>query len=136
MGVHAIIVIKNEKNEYLQYFDNRWNSFLFLNCKLLNGENADIVKDVIVDKLNVKKELIKVSLVGNKKHEKVSESDKIQKEYIHYFYKVDLNENLNNEEFEINGIQYKWFSYADLLNDKRIQQVNSDIVQFVKEFDI
>ena len=136
MGVHAIIVIKNEKNEYLQYFDNRWNSFLCLNCKLLNGENADIVKDVIVDKLNVKKELIKVSLVGNKKHEKFSESDKIQKEYIHYFYKVDLNENLNNEEFEINGIQYKWFSYADLLNDKRIQQVNSDIVQFVKEFDI
>ena len=107
-----------------------------MNCKLLNGENADIVKDVIVDKLNVKKELIKVSLVGNKKHEKFSESDKIQKEYIHYFYKVDLNENLNNEEFEINGIQYKWFSYADLLNDKRIQQVNSDIVQFVKEFDI
>ena len=44
-----------KKNEYLQYFDNRWNSFLFLNCKLLNGENADIVKDVIVDKLNVKK---------------------------------------------------------------------------------
>jgi len=136
MGVHAIIVIKNERNEYLQYFDNRWNSFLFLNCKLLDGENADIVKDTIVDKLNVKKELIKVSLVGNKKHEKFSESDKIQKEYIHYFYKVDLNENLNNEEFEINGIQYKWFSYADLLNDKRIQQVNSDIVQFVKEFDI
>ena len=136
MGVHAIIVIKNEKNEYLQYFDNRWNSFLFLNCKLLNGENADIVKDTIVDKLNVKKELIKVSLIGNKKHEKFSESDKIQKEYVHYFYKVDLNEKLNNEEFEINGIQYKWFSYANLLKDKRIQQVNSDIVQFVKEFDI
>jgi len=136
MGVHAIIVIKNERNEYLQYFDNRWNSFLFLNCKLLDGENADIVKDTIVDKLNVKKELIKVSLIGNKKHEKFSESDKIQKEYVHYFYKVDLNEKLNNEEFEINGIQYKWFSYANLLKDKRIQQVNSDIVQFVKEFDI
>ena len=132
MGVHAIIVIKNERNEYLQYFDNRWNSFLFLNCKLLDGENADIVKD----NLNVKKELIKVSLVVNKKHEKFSESDKIQKEYVHYFYKVDLNEKLNNEEFEINGIQYKWFSYANLLKDKRIQQVNSDIVQFVKEFDI
>ena len=91
---------------------------------------------LIVDKLNVKKELIKVSLIGNKKHEKFSESDKIQKEYVHYFYKVDLNEKLNNEEFEINGIQYKWFSYANLLKDKRIQQVNSDIVQFVKEFDI
>ena len=28
MGKHAIIVIKNNNNEYLQYFDQRWNSFL------------------------------------------------------------------------------------------------------------
>ena len=34
MGKHAIIVIKNEKNEYLQYYDKRWNSYLFLNCKM------------------------------------------------------------------------------------------------------
>ena len=27
------MVIKNNKNEYLQYFDNKWNSYLFLNCK-------------------------------------------------------------------------------------------------------
>lgn len=33
MGKHAIMVIKNNKNEYLQYFDNKWNSYLFLNCK-------------------------------------------------------------------------------------------------------
>lgn len=26
MGKHAIIVIKNEKNKYLQYFDKKWNS--------------------------------------------------------------------------------------------------------------
>lgn len=32
--MHAIIIIKNEKGEYLQYYDERWNSYLFLNCKL------------------------------------------------------------------------------------------------------
>ena len=33
MGEHAIIVIKNENSKYLQYFDEGWNSYLFLNCK-------------------------------------------------------------------------------------------------------
>ena len=28
----------------------------------------------------------------------------------------------------------KWFSYSDLMNDERIQKVNSDIIEFVKEF--
>lgn len=136
MGIHSIIVIKNDRNEYLQYFDERWNSYLFLNCKLPNGDDAGIVKEKISDALNIKKELIKVSLVGNKQHEKFSESDKINKEYVHYFYKVDLDEKLEDNEFEVNGIKYKWFSYTDLMKNDRIQQVNSDIVQFVKEFNM
>lgn len=136
MGIHSIIVIKNDRNEYLQYFDERWNSYLFLNCKLPNGDDAGIVKEKIFDALNIKKEFIKVSLIGNKQHEKFSESDKIKKEYVHYFYKVDLDEKLENNEFEVNGIKYKWFSYTDLMKNDRIQQVNSDIVQFVKEFNM
>ena len=44
MGKHAIIVIKNKENEYLQYFDDKWNSYLFLNCKM---ENKDDVKSII-----------------------------------------------------------------------------------------
>ena len=30
----AIIIIKNKNNEYLQYYDERWNSYLFLNCRI------------------------------------------------------------------------------------------------------
>ena len=44
MGKHAIIVIKNKENEYLQYFDDKWNSYLFLNCKM---QNKDDVKSII-----------------------------------------------------------------------------------------
>ena len=40
MGIHSIIVIKNEKNEYLQYYDEKWKSYLFLNCKLPNGDDS------------------------------------------------------------------------------------------------
>lgn len=31
---HAIIIIKNDEGDFLQYFDDIWNSYLFLNCKI------------------------------------------------------------------------------------------------------
>ena len=37
---HAIIIIKNEENRYLQYYENRWESYLFPNCKIFNGETS------------------------------------------------------------------------------------------------
>lgn len=133
MGIHSIIVIKNEKNQYLQYFDKSWNSYLFPNCKLTNGQDFDIIKNKVSKDLNMDKKFIKVSLVGCKKHKKFSESAKIEKEYVHYFYNTKINGKLSCDEFEIKGIKYKWFSYSDLIKDERIQEVNSDIVQFVKE---
>ncbi len=75
-------------------------------------------------------------MVGCKKHKKFSESAKIEKEYIHYFYNVKIEEKFTDKEFLINGIKYKWFNYSELMNDERIQKVNSDIVQFVKEFNM
>ena len=136
MGIHSIIVIKNEKNEYLQYFDERWNSYLVLNCKLPNGDDSELVKNKVSDALKIDKKDIKVSLVGCKKHKKFSESAKIEKEYTHYFYNVKIEEKFTDKEFLINGIKYKWFNYSELMNDERIQKVNSDIVQFVKEFNM
>ena len=134
MGIHSIIVIKNEKEQYLQYFDEKWNSYLFLNCKLPNGDDTNVVKNKVANDLNIKQEFIKVTLVGCKKHKKFSESAKIEKEYTHYFYDVNIDTKLNQNEFEINGVKYKWFSYAELISNERIQKVNSDIVQFVREF--
>lgn len=137
MGIHSIIVIKNKKNEYLQYFDNKWNSYLFLNCKLPNGEDSEAVKDKIKDTFNIDKENINIKLIGKKQHKKFSESSKTEKEYVHFFYKVDLDEELNNNnEFSLNGIDYKWLSYTDLMNNERIQKVNGDIVKFIAEYGI
>ena len=33
---HAIIIVKNMRGEYLQYYENSWNGYLFLNCKCEN----------------------------------------------------------------------------------------------------
>ncbi len=131
---HAIIIIKNSKNEYLQYYDKRWLSYLFLNCKIENELDIEKIKEEVKQKLNVNE--IAVSYLRDKVHTKLSESDKINKEYHHYFYIAnikDINEQMLNKEFVINNIKFKWYSYEELLADKRIQKVNSDIVGFVKE---
>ena len=136
MSEPAIIVIKNENSKYLQYFDEGWNSYLFLNCKLPNGNNEEIIKNKIANEFNIEKNVIEVYYVGNKKHKKFSETAKKEKEYIHYFYKVDFDTKFSENDFEIDSKKYKWFSYKELLEDKRIKQVNSDIVEFIKEFNL
>lgn len=139
MGKHAIIVIKNEKNEYLQYYDEKWNSYLFLNCKIENEQDINLIKEKLVNDLNIEIQKIECEYVGKKQHKKFSESEKREKEYEHYFYKInimDISNDINKKYFEINNIKLKWFSYNELKCDERVQKVNSDIVNFVKEFQI
>ena len=42
----------------------------------------------------------------------------------------------NQKEFECFDIKYKWFYFEEFQKDERIQKVNSDIIQFVKSFDV
>ena len=135
MGKHAIIIIKNEDNKYLQYYDKIWKSYLFLNCKLINGDDINLVKNKVSKDLNIGLEDINVQLLGSKTHKKFSESAKKEKEYTHYFYKLVLNKILKNSDFEINNITYKWLSYEDMITDERIFKVNSDIIEFVVELE-
>lgn len=136
---HAIIVIKNEQGEYLQYYDNRWNSYLFLNLKINNNFDPNTIKEEISHKLNLKVNDINVKYLMDKKHKKFSESAKIEKEYHHYFYLVSSNEIVNKlkqKKFIINDIQYKWFRMEELESDERIKEVNSDIVGYVKNLEL
>ena len=139
MHKHSIIIIKNEENEYLQYFDKKWNSYLFLNSKMNNKNDVESIYNKLKQMLEIEKEDISISFIGEKTHKKFSESDKIEKEYQHFFYKVNILKNIeefNKKEFECFDIKYKWFSFEEFQKDERIQKVNSDIIQFVKSFDI
>ncbi len=131
---HAIIIIKNLNGEYLQYYDERWESYLFLKCKIENQFDVEKIENEVRQKLDISE--MKVSYIMDKIHTKFSERDKIDKEYHHYFFIVDIknmNEQMLNKEFVMNNIKFKWYSYEELLADERIQKVNSDIVSFVKE---
>lgn len=123
---HAIIIIKNDVGSFLQYFDDIWNSYLFLNCKISDEKNKQYIESAISEKFGIK--IKNINLIMDKVHSKFSERDKIVKEYHHYFYNAILDEDNSNENIKI-----KYFSYKELLEDKRIQEVNSDIVKFVGE---
>ncbi len=134
MGKHSIIVIKNKKNEYLQYFDEIWNSYLFLNCKMKDKNDIDAIIKLLEEKMNLHLNNKQCVFIGEKTHKKFSEKDKVEKEFTHYFYRIDNLDIQDKYEFELFNIKYKWFSFEELENDERIQQVNSDIINYIKEF--
>ena len=139
MGKHAIIVIKNEKNEYLQYFDEKWNSYLFINCKMENRDDVSSIDRELKQSLGISKEDINLFFTGERIHRKFSQSAKIEKEYQHYFYKIELLKPIKQfkqKEFEHLDKKYKWFSFNELTKDERIQEVNSDIVGYIRELNL
>lgn len=110
-----------------------------MNCKMQNKDDKDKIIRKINESLLINSKCIKCEFIGEKTHKKFSESAKIEKEYVHYFYRIDLSneiEKFNEKEFEILNRKYKWFSFDELHKDERIKKVNSDILSYVKEFNI
>lgn len=133
---HAIMIIRNSEGKYLNYYDDRWNSYLFLNNKTKEDNDLNTQKKFIMETLNLEEMDLELKLIHEKIHTKYSESAKKDKEYHHYFYNVEiksLKPFLMKEEFELNDKKYKWFSLKELEEDPRIQKVNSDIVTIIKE---
>lgn len=130
---HAIIIIKNNNNEYLQCYESSWKSYLFLNCKVKEEKDLEPVKTCIKEKLGVESQ--NITYLFNKIHSKYSVKHQKMREYEHYFYLVDIDTKTleAKKEFSLNDNKFKWFRMEELENDSRIQEVNSDIVKFIKE---
>ena len=133
---HAIILIKNKKDEYLQYYDKRWDSFLFLNCKLTDDNHIEIISDFLMQSLDLKLDNNQIIYAMDKVHEKYSESANKIKKYHHYFYvleNIEMPEDYKTYDFKVNDIEYTWLSLSEMENNERIQKVNKDILAFIKE---
>ena len=109
-SIHSIIIIKKE-NKYLNYFDNRWNMYLFPNLK---GNDINIIKDYY--------QTDKVKLLFDKVHEKYSVKNKKIKTYHHYFYEVKEK------------VEGEYFTLEELLTLPNVEKYNSDIISFIKEY--
>ena len=109
-SIHSIILIKKD-NKFLNYFDERWDMYLFPNIK---GNNIDEIKE----KYNTDN----VKFLFDKAHNKYSVSHGENRAYHHYFYEV---------ESDING---EYFTLDELLKDPKVKENNSDIIGFIREY--
>lgn len=108
--VHSIILIKRG-DKYLNYFDERWQMYLFPNIK---GNDIEKIKE----KYNTNN----VKFLFDKIHDKYSVSDKKIKTYHHYFFEID--EKIDGE----------YFSLDELLNKENVKKYNEDIIGFIRDF--
>ena len=108
--VHSIIIIKKD-NKFLNYYDERWEMYLFPNIK---GNNIKEIKN----KYNTDN----VKLLFDRVHEKYSVSHDEVRTYHHYFYQVGTN---------ING---EYFSLKELFENPKVKKYNEDIINYINEY--
>ena len=126
-------MLKIQGGEYLQYYENSWNGYLFLNCKCENNKDIAKISDTVLEKLGIKP--LKIDYLFTKIHSKYSVKHEKMREYEHYFYLVDIGtEFIDKKEFVINDTKFKWLSMEELENDSEIMQINGDIIGFIKEW--
>lgn len=133
---HAIIVIKNKKNELLQYFDEKWGCLLFPNLKLSDENHEKQLIDYLSSQLNISQNQISVKLLTNKVHEKFSVSAQKNKIYNHFIYEIKIKNlpmELNEKQFEKNGNKFSWHSFENLENDEKVKNTNQDVLDFIKD---
>ena len=127
----TLIAIINTSGQYLQMYDNRWESWLFPFVRSTDNNKADV--DTYVSEFLDEK--VVTEYVACAKHCKYSISDGVYKIYNHKLYKLLLNsvpENMMEQSFVIDGVKYRWMSIQEMEKDARIMEVNEEVVAFVK----
>lgn len=136
---HSIVILKDTFNSFpnkmLVYYDERWECKLFLNYKE-NPNNESFIKHHLSQELKIDISNIELKFLGQRIHEKFSESAKENKMYSHKFYIASIKEfpkMMQQDSFECDNKKYFWMTTAELEQDSNVQKKNEDILQFVKE---
>ena len=136
---HSFVIIKDTFNRYpnrlLVYDDTRWNCKFFLNYKE-NPNNESFIKQHISQELKIETFDITLDCLGQRIHEKFSESTHEEKVYSHRFYLAKISkfpDMMLQDSFECDGKQYYWMTVPELEQDENVQKKNNDILGYVKE---
>ena len=126
----SIIAISNNKGQYLQLFDKRWNCWLFPYVRSTDGDNKENVDSFISKLFN---QNIDTKYVAVSKHCKYSLSDKVYKIYNHKLYHAILENvpEMFSRGFIHDNIEYKWMSFEEMLGNETITTNNLDVIAFV-----
>lgn len=136
-----MIIQNKDNNKILTTYDKRWDMWLFPYKKgTSSGEGTKSDNDelqvtvkYLSETFHIDEIRVHCNLSLTQCTRKHSESDKLFKVYYHRFFKVSV-EGLptDKDEFEIDGIRYRWWSMQDLEIDPKTRLNNSEIVATVK----
>ena len=142
MHPFSIVAIKDTFNEYpnrfLLYYDEQWDCKFFFNYKTMENDtfNEENIKVRLANELHIDKESIKLEFKTEAIQRKYSVKDSQYKVYDHKVYRADISQFsdlIKKTEFEINNKKFYWMSIEDMKKDKRIREINSDVVSLVND---
>lgn len=99
-------------------------------------QNEENIIQRLSNKLKIDTKYIKVQYISDRLQPKFSEKDQIHKVYQHSLFQgyiAQFPPNMKQDEFEIDGTRYRWWTIQEMEDDKTIMKVNRDVVSFVKE---
>lgn len=136
----SIVAVKDSyheyANKYLLYYDKAWNCWFFFNFPTSEYQNEESLTQRLSNVLKISTANIKMVAVSDRIQPKYSERDHVNKVYQHSLYQGVISEFpdfMKQDEFELEGTKYKWWTISDMETDEEIMAKNKDVVSFVKE---
>jgi hypothetical protein len=136
----SLVAVKDEFKEYanrfLMYYDKGWNCWFFFSFHTSETQNEEQLSQRISNQLKIPQSAIRLEYISDRLQPKHSVKDDVDKVYQHSLYQChikDFTDVLKNDEFKLDGIDYRWMTIDDMENDDIIMKVNKDVVSFVKE---
>lgn len=138
--VFSLVAIKDtfkeHSNRFLLYYDKRWECWFFFSFKKTENDNEKFIANRLSNMLKVDADKISIHYLTDRIQMKYSVSDDVNKLYQHHLFKgivSDYPDDMQKDEFEIDGVLYRWMTIDEMEQDENIMQKNKDIVAFVKE---
>lgn len=136
----SIVAIKDDfnkfANRFLLYYDDAWKCWFFFSFHTVESQNDVNIVQRLSNKLKIDCSVVSVKYIIDRIQPKYSERDEVNKVYQHSLYQGVISkfpDCMQKNEFEIEGIKYRWFTVEEMESDVEIMNKNKDVVSFVKE---
>ena len=123
-------------NRFLVYYDNAWDCWFFFSFPTSDRQNEESIMQRISSKLKIDRPDITLAYISQRLQPKFSKKDNKQKLYLHDLYYAEIKkypEELKEDDFEIDGVKYRWMTLEEMDNDKNIHETNDDVISFIRE---
>lgn len=134
----SLVAIKDTFNEhpnrFLLYYDERWDCKFFFSYKTVDNDEENI-KNRLSHELKINSSQISTEFKTEKIQKKFSVSHNEDRVYDHRVYYAEISEykdNITKDEFEIDGKKFFWMTIQQMERDKRIAEINSDVIGLIK----